>query len=449
MSATLASSGPAVQPVATTETLPEAVDIAIIGGGIVGVSTALWLARRGVSVALFEKGRIAAEQSSRNWGWVRVAGRDLRELPLMQRSATLWQEMTRTVEAETGYRRAGIVYAQKTEQARGRHSRWAEHARALGIQVTLLSANEVAARTPGLTRSCFGALYTPDDGRAEPQMAVPAMADAAIRAGAHLLQHCAVRSIDMSAGRVSGVVTEQGRVRASTVIVAGGSWSRLLLSGVGTTLPQLKVLSTAYRTGPLDAGIDSAMSFSEFALRKRLDGGYTIASSAISAAEIVPDSIRFFRQFLPAYLMERKGMRLRLGRAFIDEALNWHPGSPDKRSIYEAVRILDPKPDLQTVAKVQASIAAALPSFAGVPIVQSWAGMIDTTPDAIPVISRLDAVPGLIIGTGFAGHGFGIGPGAGELLADMATGTTSAVDPSAFRFSRFTEGSKLDLQAWL
>jgi glycine/D-amino acid oxidase-like deaminating enzyme len=449
MSATLASTGPAVQPVATTETLPEAVDIAIIGGGIVGVSTALWLARRGVSVALFEKGRIAAEQSSRNWGWVRVAGRDLRELPLMQRSATLWQEMNKTVKAETGYRRAGIVYAQKTEQARGRHSRWAEHARALGIDAALLSGEEVAARTPGLTRSCVGALYTPDDGRAEPQMAVPAMADAAIRAGAHLLQHCAVRSIDMSAGRVSGVVTEQGRVRASTVIVAGGSWSRLLLSGVGVTLPQLKVLSTAYRTGPLDAGIDSAMSFSEFALRKRLDGGYTIASSAISAAEIVPDSIRFFRQFLPAYLMERKGMTLRLGRAFIDEALNWHPGRPDKRSIYEAVRILDPKPDRQTVAKVQASIAAALPSFAGVPIVQCWAGMIDTTPDAIPVISRLDAVPGLIIGTGFAGHGFGIGPGAGELLADMATGTTPAVDPSAFRFSRFTEGGKLDLQAWL
>jgi glycine/D-amino acid oxidase-like deaminating enzyme len=449
MSAPLTSTGPTVQSVATTQKLPEAVDIAIIGGGVIGVSTALWLARRGVSVALFEKGRIAAEQSSRNWGWVRVAGRDLRELPLMQRSATLWQEMNRMVDAETGYRRAGIVYAQKTERARDRHSRWAEHARALGIDATLFSGEEVAAGTPGLTLRCFGALCTPQDGRAEPQMAVPAMADAAIRAGAHLLQSCAVRSIDISAGRVSGVVTEHGRVRAGTVIVAGGTWSRLLLSGVGVTLPQLKVLSTAYRTGPLDAGINAAMSFSEFALRKRLDGGYTIASSAISTAQIVPDSIRFFRQFLPAYLMERKGMKLRLGHAFIDEALHWHPGRPDRRSIYEAVRILDPKADMATVAKVQASVAAALPSFAGVPIVQSWAGMIDTTPDAIPVISPLAAVPGLIIGTGFAGHGFGIGPGAGELLADMATGATPVVDPAAFRFSRFTDGEKPDLQAWL
>lgn len=443
------TTGPAPLPVATGGDLPAEIDVAIVGGGIIGVAAALTLAERKVRVALFEKGIIAGEQSSRNWGWVRVNGRDLREIPLMLRASELWESMDERVGGDTGYRRCGIVYAARTPAQRERHERWVAQATRLGVDARILAVSDVAARAPGLNRHFVSGLFTPKDGRAEPQRATSMMAEASIRLGAGIFQRCAVRSIDMSGGRATGVVTEHGRVRAGAVIVAGGAWSRILLKGAGVTLPQLKVLSSVFRTAPVEAGIEPCMSFASFALRKRMDGGYTVASSAESLAQLTPDTLRFFLPFFPAYLAERKGMSLRFGRAFLDEALNWQPRNPDRASIFEAVRILDPKPHEPTLERVRAALNEALPVFGNVPTEQSWAGMIDTTPDAIPVISPVEARPGLFVGTGFAGHGFGIGPAAGELLADLATGRAAAGDWQAFRFSRFNDGSRLDLQHWL
>ena len=73
---------------------------------------------------------------------------------------------------------------------------------------------------------------------------------------------------------------------------------------------------------------------------------------------------------------------------------------------------------------------------------QQWAGMIDVTPDAVPVISAVDSLPGFFIATGFSGHGFGIGPGAGRLVADLVTGSDPIVDPTPFRLTRFSDGSR-------
>lgn len=429
--------------------LPKSVDVAIIGGGIIGASAAYWLASRNVSVALLEKGRIAGEQSGRNWGWCRIAGRDLRELPLMQRANVLWEGMNERVGGDTGYRNCGIVYASKNEQKRERHARWIAEAAGLGIDARMLDPREVAERFPGLVRPALGGLFLQGDGRAEPGLAAPLIATAARAEGAAIIENCAVRAIDVAGGRACGVITERGAIRAASVIVAGGAWSRLLLKGVGVVLPQLKVLSSACRTVPLDFDLGSCLSFSDFAVRKRLDGGYTIASSASSVVQIVPDTLRFFRQFLPAFLKERHGMKLRIGGAFLDEALNWRAGEAEKRSIYELVRVLDPTPDGAALDQVRKAIGAAIPAFANVKISQSWAGMIDTTPDAIPVISQVDEVPGLIVGTGFSGHGFGIGPAAGELLADLATGARPLCDANPFRLSRFGEPGGMQLQSWL
>ena len=102
--------GPKVDPVALDPTPPAQADVVIIGGGIIGTCAALHLAQRGVSVALCEKGDIAGEQSSRNWGWVRKQGRDPRELPLAIEALRQWQGMNEVVEAETGFRTTGIMY---------------------------------------------------------------------------------------------------------------------------------------------------------------------------------------------------------------------------------------------------------------------------------------------------------------------------------------------------
>src|SRR6267142_4763820 len=106
---------PRVDPVRSDEILPARADVVIVGGGIIGTSTALFLAQRGVATVLCEKGHIAGEQSSRNWGWCRKMARDPREIPLIIESLKLWQGMNQTVGAETGFRQSGIAYLCATE----------------------------------------------------------------------------------------------------------------------------------------------------------------------------------------------------------------------------------------------------------------------------------------------------------------------------------------------
>src|SRR5262249_5113961 len=153
--------------------------------------------------------------------------------------------------------------------------------------------------------------------------------------------------------------------------------------------------------------------------------------------------------FFPAWLTERKGIRLRFGRAFLAELLEWRPGCADMPSIYEAVRILSPAPDEGTLARVRALLPTLIPAFASMKVAQSWAGMIDTTPDAIPAIGAVPGIPGCIVGTGFSGHGFGIGPGAGRVLAELATGRSLSADITGLGPERFADGRKLTLQKWL
>ena len=114
----------------------------------------------------------------------------------------------------------------------------------------------------------------------------------------------------------------------------------------------------------------------------------------------------------------------------------------DQTSPYEAVRVLDPAPDRASLRKALRTLTSRFPAFAGAHMVQEWAGLIDVTPDAIPVISTVESMPGLVVATGFSGHGFGIGPAAGRLAADLVTGSTPIVDPTDFRFSRFSDGSR-------
>ena len=192
---------PRVDPVSSDEALPARVDVVVIGGGIIGASTALFLAEKGVSVALCEKGHIAGEQSSRNWGWCRKMGRDPRELPLIIESLRLWQGINERVEAETGFRQAGIMYLAETQAELGELEGWLEHARQYQLDTRLLTRAEATELMPGLTGNWVGGLYTASDGKAEPQRAAPAIAKAARHKGAAIFTQCAVRGIETAGGR--------------------------------------------------------------------------------------------------------------------------------------------------------------------------------------------------------------------------------------------------------
>jgi glycine/D-amino acid oxidase-like deaminating enzyme len=158
--------------------------------------------------------------------------------------------------------------------------------------------------------------------------------------------------------------------------------------------------------------------------------------------EVVPDSFRFFFDFLPLLRMERKAIKLRLSRAFFQEWGYRKRWALDQVTPFEVIRTLDPEPLDWVLDDAMKRLARDVPAFRDVQIAERWAGMIDTTPDVVPVISTVETIPGLVLATGFSGHGFGIGPAAGQLAADLATGAPPLVDPAPFRFARFTDGSR-------
>ncbi|HZT87084.1 MAG TPA: FAD-binding oxidoreductase [Stellaceae bacterium] len=433
--------GPLIDPIETDAQPPPRADVVIIGGGIVGTSAALYLAQRGVSVALCEKGEIAGEQSSRNWGWCRKMGRDPREVPLIIEALRLWQGMNEAVQAETGFRTCGIMYLGNTTAELAELEAWVEHARQYQLDTRMIDGDEVARLMPGMQKRWAGALYTPSDGKAEPQKAAPAIAAAARRLGAAVVTGCAVRGVETAAGRVAGVVTEKGRIACQSVVLAGGAWSRLFCGNLGIELPQLKVLASVMRTEPLAGGPEISASGDLFGFRKRMDGGYTVATLGVRTIDIVPDSFRLLPEYLPSIRLHWKKLRFRVGRRFAGEWRTPRRWALDGPSPFEAVRVLDPEPDPYVLERARESMANAFPAFRNLAVAQSWGGMIDVMPDAIPVISAVDSIPGFFIATGFSGHGFGIGPAAGRLVADMVTGAPNLVDPTPFRLSRFTDGS--------
>ena len=433
---------PIPDPVASDPALPSRTEVAVIGGGIIGAATALELAERGVAVVLLEKGEIAAEQSSRNWGWCRQMNRDPREIPLILESLRLWRGMNGRVEAETGFRECGILYLAATAAELEARLQWYEaNAKPWGLSSRPISGEEAAALQPGAAVKWAGGLYTPDDGRAEPQKAAPAMVEAARRKGAQVFTRCAARGLHTSGGRVTGVVTERGRMDCSAVVLAGGAWSRLFLGNLGIPFPQATVVNSVMRSAPLDAGVERTCSADRFSFRKRLDGGFTIAHRHMSVADIVPESFTQFFRFLPALRLDRKGLRLRLGKAFFASLMRKRRWRLDEVTLFEQLRILDPEPVADVLDQALASLRRCFPAFADVRIVERWAGCIDATPDAVPVISAVDRLPGLYLAAGFSGHGFGLGPGAGRLMADLVTGSVPVVDPAPFRYGRFFDGS--------
>ncbi|TDE39570.1 NAD(P)/FAD-dependent oxidoreductase [Antarcticimicrobium sediminis] len=437
--------GPQLTPVSSDLQLPDRADVVVIGGGIVGTSTALELAERGLSVLLCEKGVIGGEQSSRNWGWVRLSMRDPREIPLMIEALRLWEGLDVRTGRKTGYRRAGILFTADSEKTYAEHARWAEHLTPYQVESKMVSGADLDALLPGHRMDLKGALYTPRDGRAEPQWAAPAVAEAAREAGAVVMTGCAVRSLDVAAGRVTGVVTEKGRVGCDAVVLAGGAWSRLFAGNSGVQLPQLKVLNTVMRTSPVEGGPEASVWAGGFALRKRADGGYTVASGTENTVDFVPDSFRLARAFLPALFHEWSSLKFRLSGRWSEEARQPRHWRPEDITPFETCRILDPTPSERVLRQCWGEAQQAFPILQGAERLQSWSGMIDVTPDAVPVISGVEDLPGLHIATGFSGHGFGIGPAAGRLMADLVTGSAPVVDPQAFRLSRFSDGSRVYL----
>ncbi|WP_250502514.1 FAD-binding oxidoreductase [Caballeronia sp. AZ7_KS35] len=421
-----------------------AADVVVIGGGIIGTSAAYELARRGVSVALIEKGVVGGEQSGRNWGWVRQQNRDMFELPLAMRSLRRWGELKEEMQIDLGFRREGILYASNDAKSIAKWEAWGKQARQLGFVSHVLSAAEISKRAPAGGPGYAGGVWSPDDGRAEPSRAAPALAEGAKRLGAQLYQNCAARGLELSGGRISGVWTERGLIKAGAVVCAGGAWSARFCRRHGVGLPAVNVVGTAMRTSIAPNVINGCFNGPDFALRRRLDGSYTVAIPGYGRIDLAPlglkNALRFYRNYRNDL---GKKLNYRLSKPWFhgpEASASWEF---DEVSPFERCRVLNPDPDMSFVKIALENVRRAIPQFADIQIVHTWAGAIDTTPDLIPVISEVATLPGFYIASGFSGHGFALGPAAGELLADMVTGAKPMMDIAPYRLERFTDGTRV------
>lgn len=428
---------PLITPVQTSLDLPEATTVVVIGGGIIGLVAALVLAERGTPVVVLEKGRIAGEQSSRNQGWIRKMSRSAPDVPLAMAADSLWDGLAARVGADVGYRRAGILYLARNDSDLAMHQGWLDSVRDLALDSRQISASRIATLVPGGSGHWAGGLYTPSDGRAEPTLAASAIARAAMAQGAVIVEHCAVRTLSLAAGRIAGVVSERGEIRCEQVLLAGGLWSRRFLGNLGIDLPTLPLVASILRTAPLQGPCDITVGAPDFSFRKRLDGGFTISHRGILSAPLTLDSLLLGRRYLGALRGQWQNLQPSIGRELFDDLLLRRRWRADQVSPFERVRTLDPPADPRVNAEALRNLAAAWPMFKDAVVKQAWSGALDVTPDSLPVIGPVAKIPGLTLASGFSGHGFGTAPAAGQLAADLICATRPVVDPRPYRLERF------------
>jgi glycine/D-amino acid oxidase-like deaminating enzyme len=421
--------------------LPAEADAVVIGGGIIGAFTAYYLAKRGMKVALLEKGRIGAEQSSRNWGWCRQQNRDARELPLATKSLDLWERFALDAGEQTGFRRCGLLYLSNSEEELAGWARWRDFARTAGVTTHMLSSAEATERGRVTGRAWRGGVFSPTDGIANPTSAAPAAARAVMKLGGTVHQSCAARGIETARGRVAGVVTEKGTIHTGTAILAGGAWASSFCRQLGIRFPQASVRQSVLAVGTGAGALPDVLHTADLTLTRRGDGNHTLAISGRARVDPTAQLLLFAKPFLPMFT--RRWRKLKLGG--IEGIRSGHEGVSrwrlDRPTPMERMRILDPAVDEATVRLIHERAVKLIPALKDCAISAAWSGYVDSTPDGVPGIGESASLPGFVLAAGFSGHGFGIGPGAGHLIADVVAGDEPIVDPRPYHPDRFAHSS--------
>lgn len=366
-------------------------DVIIIGSGIIGCATAYYLAKKGRTVIVLDQNdTVGNGGSARNGGGVRQSGRDKRELPLMMFGIKyLWQNLSEELGTDVEYMQKGNLRLGKTEEHLRILSRLAENARSCGLDVSMVSGAEAREICPYLSDEVIGASWCPTDGHANPLTTTLGYYKNARRLGVQFYTGESVTALRKYQGKIRYVVTQNQVFEAQQVLVAAGYESREILKSVGIDIPMSKLLLETLVT------------------------------------EAQPP---MFYQMLGTATADFYGHQSKHG-SFV------FGGS----SGLEAVRrdfASDASTNL-TASYISRAIIRYFPVLSDVKIVRTWAGWIDECVDGVPVLSDTPEVPGLVIACGFTGHGFGIGPAAGYVLAQLLAEETPSVDLSAFRYDRF------------
>jgi len=366
-------------------------DVIIIGGGIIGASTAYYLSKKGVNVIVLEKNSsIGNGGSSRNGGGVRQSGRNVNELPLaMYGVKNLWPTLSNELGVDVEYYQDGNLRLGKTEAHLDILRNLTHNATSQGLDVRMISGDEARAICPYLSDEVIGASWCPTDGHANPLLATLGFYKNARQNGVAFYTDVYVTAIEKIKGKASRVVTNQGVFEGDRIIVAAGYESREIISTVGIDVPMTKALLETLVT------------------------------------EVQPP---MFYQMLGTAAADFYGHQTKHGSFIFGGTTGFETFTRDSELTM---------PSSMATSSTCRGILNYFPSLKDAKIVRTWAGWIDLCADLIPVISHVEEVPGLILACGFTGHGFGIAPVVGKLLSEMAASEETSLSIDAFRYDRF------------
>jgi glycine/D-amino acid oxidase-like deaminating enzyme len=413
-------------------------DVVIIGGGIIGSTIAWELAKRNIDVMLLEKDDIAFGQSSRAWGFVRQQRRHPAELPLMIEANRMWPTLSAELEADFEWTQQGIMAVADSEERMSYYRNWYEETREFGVESRLLSTREVRELNPDMQGAWVGGIYTPNDGHAEPGSATRAFANAASRLGAQVHTGVTVDGIDVSAGSVQGVRANGEYIKTNTVICAAGTFSSRLGKTIGLNLPQLSVRQTVVEVDPRREISQIATWTPGVAFRQRPGGTMYLARPDDGDFDVDLDSLRYVRNFLPNFRANRNAFRLHFSRPLLRDLPKLRPRSRHWRKQFHQSVGVEPEVNEDVVARCRHNFVRLFPHIGNPEIIRTWGGVIDTMPDALPVMGESPEVAGFVWATGFSGHGFGIGPALGKAMAQLIENGSCEFDLVPFSPARFT-----------
>lgn len=420
-------------------------DVVIIGGGISGCAAAYYLAKRGVGVVLVEKGEIAGEASGRNAGGVRAQARNPIEVPYMLESIKLWENLESELGTDMGFLQGGNLLYVESEEDLAELDLGAQMARDSGVDSRVLTPAEARALVPGLEAPLLGALYSPTDGHADPVRSTRAFAMAASEQGVSIYTGCAVLGVETSNGRVSSVTTDLGRVDTPWVVNTAGVWANYMARKVGLHFPVRIVRQSQGQTEPVKTRIRPFVRGPHSGFRQTPEGniiftrGYSHARDYDVGREMLDD----IRIWIPHLLKHHKLVRFNLGWELVR---SFQARTPLLSRIVRPAPLrsgIEPKVNRKAVEKGLEALVRAMPALEGVRVERSWAGLIDLTPDMLPVLDAVPKPQGYILAAGFSGHGFAMGPMTGRLISELIVDGKPSLPLEAFSLSRFARGVKI------
>lgn len=428
-------------PVSGETDVPAQADVVVVGAGIMGIATAYYLAEKGLSVVVCEKGEVACEQSSRAYGQATNWGQKPEVAGLGEQSKLLWSGMNAKLGADTTYRAYGRVQAFDKDEDIESAREWLQQSQAhtppqAPLKGRFIEGAELAKYIPGAQSPWKMGLYIDNDGGMEPAFAAPAVARGAQKLGVKIVTQCAVRGFETAAGAVSAVVTERGTIKTQRVVVAGGTWSRLLLGNAGINFPVLPVYLSQQRLSAVD-GPPAVGAAGMVVWRKEVDGSYSNGPRFMTAP-VTRDSLVLlpgFASSLVSMLASETPLDFTLSSDFyhsfiVDRRWAMHETSP-----FESMRIMAPVRNDGTLDECLGWIRDEFPVFQQSKPIERWAGTVDVSSDQVPVVSAVPAMSGLFVMGGFT-FGMTQGLGAGELMADLVTGSPTKIDPKPFALER-------------